>query len=367
MSAPLSGVRVLELAGLGPVPHAAMILADLGADVVLIERPNPKAIPGTPSGDGDVIQRGKRAVAADLRRPEDREAVLDLVARADALLEGYRPGAAERLGIGPDDCRARNPRLVYGRMTGWGQDGPMSGRAGHDINYLALTGVLNAIGRSGQPPTPPLNLVGDYGGGSMLLVIGVLAALWQRQQTGAGQVVDAAMVDGASLLAQMIWAFRATGGWTQDRGANLLDSGAPFYDTYATADGRYVAVGALEPAFYAELIGGLGLAGEPLPAQFDRAGWPELRRRFTEIFLTRTRDEWVSVFRDIDACVSPVLSFDEALKNEHILARGTLRSSHGIDQAAPAPRFSAAPRDVPPPLRRTELAEVMRSWQPPSA
>ncbi len=370
MSAPLSGVRVLELAGVGPVPHAAMILADLGADIVLVERPNSRTIPGTPTGEHDVIKRGRRAVEADLRHPEDRDAVLDLVARADVLLEGYRPGVTERLGIGPDDCRARNPRLVYGRMTGWGQAGPMSGRAGHDINYLSLTGVLNAIGRSGQPPTPPLNLVGDYGGGSMLLVVGVLAALWQRQQTGLGQVVDAAMVDGASLLAQLMWTFRASGGWAPDRGANLIDSGAPFYDTYATADGRYVAVGALEPGFYAELIGGLGLAGVPLPPQFDRAGWPVLRQRFTEIFLTRTRDEWALVFRDIDACVSPVLSFDEALENEHIRARGTLSRSNGVDQAAPAPRFSSssrAPLDVPPPLRRAKLDEVLLSWQPAGA
>ena len=277
------GLRVVELAGIGPGPHAAMVLADLGADVVRIDRPSGALQLGDPELP-DPTLRGRRRVAADLKDPAGREAVLRLVDHADVLIEGYRPGVAERLGVGPADCHARNPRLVYGRMTGWGQDGPLARHAGHDINYISLTGALHAIGRAGERPVPPLNLVGDFGGGSMLLLVGVLAALLEARSSGRGQVVDAAMVDGASLLMQMTWAFRGQGHWADAREANLLDGGAPYYDTYTCADGRHVAVGPLEPRFYAQLLDGLGLDPATLPAQDDVAGWPVLRARFTEAF-----------------------------------------------------------------------------------
>ena len=260
-------------------------------------------------------------MAADLKDPAGREAVLRLVEHADVLLEGYRPGVAERLGVGPADCHARNPRLVYGRMTGWGQDGPMADRAGHDINYISLTGALHAIGRAGERPVPPLNLVGDFGGGSMLLVVGVLAALWEAQRSGEGQVVDAAMVDGSSLLVQMVWGFLAQKIWTDERGVNLLDGHAPFYDTYTCADGGHVAVGALEPQFYAALLAGLGLADADLPHQLDRDRWPAVKARFAEVFASRTRDEWAEVFAGTDACVTPVLAFGEVADHPHIAAR----------------------------------------------
>ena len=263
--------------------------------------------------------------------------MLRLVERADVLLEGYRPGVTERLGVGPADCHARNPRLVYGRMTGWGQDGPLALRAGHDINYISLTGALHAIGRPGERPVPPLNLVGDFGGGSMLLVVGVLAALWEAQRSGQGQVVDAAMVDGASLLSQMFWGFLAHKIWVDERGVNLLDGAAPFYDTYTCADGRHVAVGAIEPQFYAALLAGLGLADADLPDQHDRERWPQLRERFAAVFATRTRDEWAAAFAGTDACVTPVLAFGEVAAHPHVAARGTIVERDGVAQAAPGP------------------------------
>ena len=362
MAGPLAGLKVVELAGIGPGPHAAMILADLGADVVRIDRPSGGLQLG-PSDAADPTLRGRRRVAADLKDPAGRETVLRLVERADVLLEGYRPGVTERLGVGPADCHARNPRLVYARMTGWGQDGPSAPRAGHDINYIGLTGVLHAIGRAGERPVPPLNLVGDFGGGSMLVVIGVLAALWEAQRSGRGQVVDAAMVDGASLLAQMVWSLLGQGRWSDDRGANLLDGHAPFYDTYTCADGRHVAVGALEPQFYAALLAGLGLDGEDLPAQYDEAGWPALRARFTGVFATRTRDEWAKAFDGTDACVTPVLAFGEVPAHPHIAARATIVERDGIPQAAPAPRFSRTSADVPDAPRDPEPVEqVLADW-----
>ncbi len=281
MPGPLHDLRVVELAGIGPAPHAAMVLADLGADVVRVDRPVPGF--GLAGDRPDYLLRNRRSVVADLKADTGRDLVLRLAAKADVLLEGFRPGVAERLGVGPEPCQAVNPRLIYGRMTGWGQDGPMSSQAGHDLNYISLTGVLHAIGPAGRPPAVPLNLIGDFGGGSMLLVTGVLAALWERGRSGEGQVVDAAMVDGAGVLTQMQWAFRGAGTWSDERQANLLDGGAPFYDTYTCADGRWIAVGALEPQFYAALLTGLGLAGEDLPAQGDRSGWPRLRARFTEV------------------------------------------------------------------------------------
>jgi alpha-methylacyl-CoA racemase len=359
---PLAGVRVVELAGLGPGPHAAMVLADLGAEVVRVDRPSGGLQIGDPEAP-DPTLRGRRRVAADLKDPAGRETVLRLVERAHVLIEGYRPGVTERLGVGPAECHARNPRLVYGRMTGWGQDGPMARQVGHDINYISVTGALHAIGRAGERPVPPLNLVGDFGGGSMLLVVGVLAALWEAERSGQGQVVDAAMVDGASLLLQMVWGLLGQGAWRDDRGVNLLDGHTPFYDTYACADGQYVAVGALEPQFYAALLDGLGLDQADLPAQNDQEGWPTLRARFTETFASRTRDEWATTFQDTDACVTPVLSFAEAAHHPHLAARSTIVAVDGIQQAAPAPRFSRTATEVRPFQKDVEgVDDVLADW-----
>jgi alpha-methylacyl-CoA racemase len=293
--------------------------------------------------------------------------LLALAQRADVLIEGLRPGVTERLGVGPADCQARNPRLIYARMTGWGQDGPLARRAGHDITYIAVSGVLHAIGSADGKPIPPLNLVGDFGGGAMFLVMGVLAALWEREQSGTGQVIDAAMVDGVSALAQMIWSLRACGLWTDQRGANMLDSGAPYYDTYACSDGRYVAVGALEPQFYATLLDGLGLTDAGLPDRSDPAGWPALRQRFTDTFAGRSRDEWMAVFEGTDACVAPVLSFAEVPAHPHIAARGTIITIDGVAQAAPAPRFSRTVPDTPtpPPQPGADTAAVLADWDIP--
>jgi alpha-methylacyl-CoA racemase len=363
---PLRGLRVVELAGIGPGPHAAMVLADLGADVVRVDRPG--AGPERGAADRpDPTLRGRRRVAADLKDPVGRETVLRLVERADVLIEGYRPGVTERLGVGPADCHARNPRLVYGRITGWGQDGPLARRAGHDINYVSLTGALHAIGHAGGRPVVPLNLVGDFGGGSMLLLVGVLAALWEARHTGRGQVVDAAMVDGVSLLMQMTWALHGQGHWTDARGTNLLDGGTPYYDTYACADGRYVAVGPLEPGFYAEFLTGLGLDPADLPPRDDPAGHDTLRACLAEAFATRTRDDWVAVFDGTDACVTPVLALGEVADHPHLRARGTVVAPDGVPQAAPAPRFSRTPTTLPGPPRETEDVEaVLTDWPPTS-
>ena len=359
---PLAGLRVVELGGIGPGPHAAMVLADLGADVVRVERP----AGGLAVGEArrDALLRNRRSVAADVKTPEGLAVVLELVERADVLLEVFRPGVAERLGLGPDDCLARQPRLVYARITGWGQDGPWAGHAGHDINYLGLTGTLHALGRAGAPPTVPVNLVADFGGGSMLVLVGILAALVERERSGRGQVVDAAMVDGVSVLSQMLWSLRGQGVWSDRRGSNLLDGGAPFYDVYACADGRYVAVGALEPQFYAALLTGLDLADAELPGQLDPRGWPELRRAFTEAFAGRDRDEWVAHFDGTDACVTPVLEPGEAAAHPHLAARGTLVEVDGVLQAAPAPRFSRTPAGppAPPGPRGEDPRTVLAEW-----
>jgi alpha-methylacyl-CoA racemase len=358
---PLDGVRVLELAALGPVPHAAMVLADLGAEVVRAERAPADADP-----QAGPMLRGRRRITADLRDPAGRDVVLGLAEHADVLLEGFRPGVAERLGIGPSPCLAANHRLVYGRMTGWGRTGPLAPRAGHDLNYIGLTGVLHAIGRAGDRPVPPLNLIGDFGGGSMLLVVGVLAALWERERSGRGQVVDAAMVDGTSLLAQLIWGLLDRGGWTDERAANLLDGYAPFYDTYTCADGAHVAVAALEPQFYAALLDGLGLAAADLPARDDRERWPQLRARFAEVFATRTRDAWAAVFDGTDACVTAVLSFAEAAAHPHLAERGTIIAPDGVRQAAPAPRFSRTPaRWRPSSAAPEDAVAVLADWSSP--
>ncbi len=354
---PLHGVRVVELAGIGPGPHAAMLLADLGADVVRVDRGG--RLPAQP-GRHDQLLRGRRTVAADLKDPADVERVLRLVDRADVLIEGFRPGVTERMGLGPDVCLERNPRLVYGRMTGWGQEGPMAARAGHDMNYISLTGVLHAIGRAGERPVPPLNLVGDFGGGSMFLVFGVLAALHEAGASGRGQVVDAAMIDGATLLAQMMWSWRGSGMWTDERGANMLDGGAPYYDTYECADGRYFAVGAIEPQFWAQLLEGLGLDAQDLPGQHDRPRWPELRAAIAGAFAGRTRDEWARVFDGTDACATPILDFGEAAQHPHVAARGILAEVDGVLQPMPAPRFSRTPAPVPeaPPQEYTDIDSV---------
>jgi alpha-methylacyl-CoA racemase len=344
---PLAGVRVVELTGIGPGPFCAMLLADLGAEVLRVDRPAASR-PGWPA----VLARGRRSVAVDLKHPDGAGVVLDLVAAADALVEGFRPGVAERLGIGPDACLARNPRLVYGRVTGWGQEGPWRLAAGHDIDYVALAGALHPIGQAGGPPVPPLNLVGDFGGGGMLLALGVVAALLETGRSGAGQVVDAAMVDGAALLTTQFHELLAAGLWREERGANLLDGGAPFYGVYQTADGRHLAVGALEPQFYAELLRRLGLDAGDLPDQLDREGWPLLRERLAALFRTRTREEWCELLAGTDACVAPVLGFGEAPAHPHNRARGTFVDVGGVVQPAPAPRFSRTPCDPPSPAAR---------------
>jgi alpha-methylacyl-CoA racemase len=361
MAGPLEGLRVVELAGIGPAPHACMVLADLGSEVVRVERPARFDLtdPAT-----DVLLRGRRSVTADLKDPDGVALVLDLVERADVLVEGFRPGVAERLGVGPEQCAGRNPRLVYARMTGWGQDGPMAPRAGHDLNYLGLTGTLAAIGRAGERPAVPLNLVADFGGGSMLLLVGVLAALVERQSSGRGQVVDAAMVDGVATLSAMLWSFRAQGLWSDARGTNPLDGGAPWYDTYACKDGRHLAVGPIEPQFYAAMLERLGLSGADLPSQLDPAGWPALREAFTAAFASRTRDEWAEVFDGVDACVTPVVELAEAGAQPHLAARGTLVEVDGVLQPAPAPRFSRTPARQPPAPGQpgADTAAVLRDW-----
>lgn len=359
---PLAGLKVVELAGIGPVPHAGMILADLGAEVVRIDRPSGGLRLG-PADAPDPTLRGRRRVSANLKEAAGREAVLRLVSHADVLLEGLRPGVTERLGVGPSECHDRNPRLVYARMTGWGQDGPLAHRAGHDINYISLAGVLHAIGREGERPVPPLNLVGDFGGGSMLLVIGVMAALWEARRSGRGQVVDAAMIDGATLLAQMVWSGLSHGGWVDQRGANLLDGAAPFYDTYICADGRYVAVGAIEPQFYRALLAGLRLSADELPDQLDRARWPELKARFARVFASRPRDEWAKIFAGTDACVTPVLALSEVAEHPQVAARGTVVRHGGVVQAAPAPRFSRTPAVIPDTRQDVEdHNQILADW-----
>jgi len=348
MAGPLAGVRVVEMAGLGPTPFCGMLLADLGAEVVRIDRADRVVGGHTSSTRHDLMNRGKRSIGVDLKTAEGPEVVLRLVETADALIEGFRPGVMERRGLGPDVCLERNPRLVYGRMTGWGQEGPLAARAGHDIDYIALSGVLHAIG-SEERPIPPLNLVGDYGGGGMLLAVGVLAALLHARATGEGQVIDAAMVDGSALLAVSHHGHMAEGWWEDRRESNLLDGAAPFYTTYETKDGKHVAVGALEPQFFAELVRLLGIDPETLPAQMDRERWPEMRRVFAARFASRTRDEWAEHFADTDACVAPVLGLSEAPHHPHSRARGTFVELDDILQPGPAPRFSVTPTSVESP------------------
>ena len=362
---PLAGLRVLEFEAIGPAPFAAMMLADMGADVLLVDRASDAKLGLDRERRHDVMLRGRRSVTLDLKSSDGAEAALRLAEKADAIVEGFRPGVMERLGLGPEVMLARNPRLVYGRMTGWGQEGPYADRAGHDINYIAIAGVLNAIGRAGEAPVPPLNLVGDFGGGGMLLAFGIACGVIEARTSGRGQVVDAAMVDGAALLATMFSGLLAAGQWTDDvRGENVLDSGAPWYDTYATRDGKYVAVGAIEAKFYAELLERLGLDSTGLPAQHDRSGWPLLRRRFAERFASRSRDEWCAVFEGSDACFAPVLSFTESQSDPHRLARQGTIELGGIAQPAPAPRFARTPGAAqrPPPERGAGGSAALQDW-----
>ncbi len=354
-SGPLAGVKVIELGGIGPGPHAGMVLADLGADVVRVRRPGGLQMPPE---DRDLMHRGKRTVDLDVKKQP--QALLDLVAKADVILDCFRPGTCERLGIGPDDCAAVNPRLIFARITGWGQDGPLAMTAGHDINYLSQTGALSSIGYRDRPPVAPLNLVADFGGGSMLVLLGIVTALYERERSGTGQVIDAAMVDGVSILAQMMWTIKAEGSLKDERESFLLDGGAPFYRTYETADGGYMAVGAIEPQFFAQLLDGLGLSPDEVPAQSDRAAYPEMRKVFTDRFASKTRDEWTAVFEGTDACVTPVLTWTEAARNQHLLARSTVMSAHGVEQAAPAPRFSRTPAGPvgTPPTAPTPIDEI---------
>ncbi|MFF7631581.1 CaiB/BaiF CoA transferase family protein [Kitasatospora sp. NPDC008050] len=358
---PLAGVRVVELAGIGPGPFAAMLLGDLGADVVRVDRPNGSPLTGDPALD--LTNRSKRSVLLDLKAPDGPGLLLDLVERADLLIEGYRPGVAERLGVGPEPCLARNPALVYGRMTGWGQDGPLAATAGHDIDYTALTGVLSMIGPADGPPSIPLNLLGDYAGGSLYLVVGLLAALQHARGTGQGQVVDAAIVDGTAHLATLFWGLLAEGRWQDRRGGNLLDGSAPCYALYQASDGGHFAVGALEPQFYAEFARLLGLCPEA-PGQYDTARWPELRALIATRFASRTTAEWTAVFDGTDACVTPVLTMRQAVRHPHLEARGTYPTLDGVTQPAPAPRFSATPAELrrPPARPGADTAEVARDW-----
>lgn len=359
---PLTGYRVIEVAGIGPGPFAAMMLSDMGADVLRIDRLHgARGVDGVP---GNVLNRGRRSVALDLKHPDAVELVLSLVKEAHVLIEGFRPGVAERLGIGPEACLARNPRLVYGRMTGFGQEGPLSQAAGHDIDYIALAGALDPIGRAGGPPVVPLNLVADFGGGGMLLAFGVACALAEAARSGQGQVVDAAMVDGAALLTTLFHGMRAMGFWRDERGTNLLDSGSHFYDVYETADGRYVAIGALEPQFYAELLRLTGLDGEDLPAQMDRSQWPAMKERMAALFRTKTREEWCAVLEGSDACFAPVLTLAEAPAHPHNRARGTFVEVEGILQPAPAPRFSRTPGAIagPPAAPGAHTDEALAAW-----
>ena len=362
---PLRNVRVVELASLAPAPFAACLLADMGADVIRVDRIGPR-----PAFSSPMLDRGKRSIAVDLKNPAGVELVLDLVGRAHVLIEGFRPGVAERLGVGPEACLQRRRSLVYARMTGFGQDGPMSLQAGHDINYIALSGALSRIGRAGAPPTPPLNLVGDFGGGSMFLLFGILCALHEAQHSGLGQVVDASMVEGAAYLMLPFFGGGRAGSDAPPerapRGTTLLDSGAPFYDAYETADGRWVAVGAIEPQFYAALLDGLGLDAAALPDQFDADRWPEMKAQFAAVFRSRTRDEWEKVFAGTDACVTPVLELDEVHHHEHNRARGSFTEDdqNGAVQPGPAPRLSATPGAVhgPPPETGEHTDQILAEW-----
>jgi alpha-methylacyl-CoA racemase len=366
MSGPLSGVRIIEIAGIGPGPFAAMLLADMGAEVIRVERAGAVRDPLPEGPHFDVLLRGRRNIAIDLKQPDGVDALLTLVESADALIEGFRPGVMERLGVGPDECAARNPKLVFGRMTGWGQSGPYSQAAGHDINYISLAGALAHFGRAGEAPVPPLNMVGDFGGGGMFLAFGVACALLEAQRSGQGQVVDTAMVDGSAVLMSMFWAFKAIGMHDENaRGTNLLDTGAHFYDVYRCSDGEYISLGSIEPQFYAELLRLTGLEGDPdFAAQMDRAKWPELKARLTELFATKSRAQWCEIMEHTDVCFAPVLTMSEAAQHPHNVGRDTFVEIGGITQPAPAPRFSRTTAEVsrPPAHAGTHTREILADW-----
>jgi alpha-methylacyl-CoA racemase len=360
---PLSGVKVLEVAALGPAPFASMMLADMGAEVLRIDRAD-RVEGGDSPPSLDFLARGRRSVGLDLKNPEGVALLLKLVDDADVIVEGFRPGVMERLGVGPDVCLARNPRLIFGRMTGWGQEGPLARAAGHDINYIALAGALEPIGRAGEKPTIPLNLVGDFGGGGMFLAYGIACALIERASSGKGQVVDAAMVDGAASLMTLFHGAQQSGWWKPERGTNLLDGGAPFYDTYETSDGKYISIGAIESKFYDELIARLGLASEDLPDQMDRSRWAEQKQRFTELIKTRTRDEWCELLEGTDVCFAPVLALAEASDHPHLRERETFVEVEGVLQPGPAPRFSRTPCRISgaPPHAGQHTDEALADW-----
>ncbi len=361
---PLAGIKVLEVAGIGPGPFCGMMLADMGAELIRIDRADRVrgGDPGRPPAD--VLARGRRSIGVDLKNAEGVEVVLRFVEQADVIIEGFRPGVMERLGLGPEVCLGRNPRLVYGRMTGWGQEGPMAHAAGHDINDIALAGALEPIGRKGEKPTPPLNLVGDFGGGGMLLAFGVVSALVERASSGQGQVVDAAMVDGAATLMGMFHGMAAAGMWSEERGTNLLDTGAHFYDTFETRDGKYISIGSIEPQFYAELLEKLELGDEDLPPQMDKAGWAGLKERFEGLFKAKTRAEWCEIMEGSDVCFAPVLSMSEVADHPHIQFRKTFVEAHGLVQPAPSPRFSRTvpALDLPPAHAGQHSDEVLESF-----
>jgi alpha-methylacyl-CoA racemase len=361
---PLTGFRIVELAGIGPGPFCAMLLADLGAEVLRVERTADAGLGIAKPVEFDFYNRSRRCIAVDLKKPEGVQTVLRLVEKADALMEGFRPGVMERLGLGPDVCLARNPKLVYGRMTGWGQTGPLAQAAGHDWNYIAITGALHAIGRAGEAPVPPLNLVGDFGGGSLYLAVGILAGLLEAQKSGKGQVVDAAITDGAASLMTLFYGLHAAGLWRDERGTNLLDTGAHYGEIYETKDGKHVSVLTIEPKFYAELCRRIGVDPETLPAQNDSSQWPALKERFAAIFRTKTRDEWCAILEGTDACFAPVLSLSEAPSHPHNVARGTFVEVGGVVQPAPAPRFSRTPGAIQsPPARPGEHTdEALADW-----
>ncbi len=364
LNGPLNGLRVVELAGIGPGPMACMMLADMGADVIKVDRLTDAGLGIAMPAKFQVLHRSRPSIAVDLKSPDGIAVVKRLIAGADVLIEGFRPGVTERMGLGPDECLANNPKLVYGRMTGWGQDGPMARAAGHDMNYIALTGALNAIGPADGPPVPPLNLVGDFGGGTLYLLVGVLAALLEARQSGKGQVVDAAMVDGAASLMTTFFGLKAAGLWSNERGANLLDGGAHFYSVYETGDGKYVSIGSIEAKFYAELLEKTGLDPADLPPQMKPESWPVIGERLAEIFRTKTRDEWCAIMEGSDICFAPILNLDEAPEHAHMKARGTFAEVDGVVQPAPAPRFSRTPgairRSPSPPGADTD--EALAAW-----
>ncbi len=362
---PLDGVRIVEIAGIGPGPFAAMMLADMGADIVRVDRAASVGGGDPSEPPKDIMNRGRRSIGVDLKNPDGVATVLTLVEQADALIEGFRPGVTERLGIGPDACLERNPRLVYGRMTGWGQDGPMATMAGHDMNYISIAGALGAIGRPGERPQPPLNLVGDFGGGGMLLAFGVVCGILEARTSGVGQVVDAAMVDGTASLTAFIHGMMAMGSWTDERGQNMLDTGAHYYEVYECADGKFLSVGAIEEQFYAALLDGTGLSDDPeFARQHDRSMWPHLKERLAAVIATKRRDEWAEIFDGTDACVVPVLSLVEATRHPHTTARGTFIERDGVVQPAPSPRFSRTEATIqrPPSHAGQHTDEVLTEW-----